>query len=82
MRFRRQRPIGPYIVDFYCPEHGLVIEVDGPPHSLADQRADDEERSAYLLGRGLRIVRFSNDEVLSQPESVLERIRRSVAPSP
>jgi very-short-patch-repair endonuclease len=82
LQFRRQRPIGPYIVDFYCPELGLVVEVDGPNHSLANEAAADEERTAFLIGRGLQVIRFTNEEVLTQNESVLERIGRTVSPSP
>ena len=82
VHFRGQRSIGPYIVDFYCPQHGLVIEVDGSQHSLAEQRANDEERTAHLTGLGLQVFRFQNDEVLSHPEDVLDRIRRAISPSP
>jgi very-short-patch-repair endonuclease len=82
VRFRRQRPIGPYIVDFYCPEYGLVVEVDGQQHTHPSQVASDEERTAYLVGRGLRVLRFSNDQVLGQPDSVLRGIAEAVSPSP
>ena len=81
-RFRRQRPIGPYIVDFYCPEHGLVIEVDGPQHFSSDQAAADEERTAYLVGRGLQVIRFRNEDVVNAPTAVLERIGRLVSTGP
>ena len=82
VRFRRQRPIGPYIVDFYCPEAGLVVEVDGAHHSLEDQKADDEVRTAYLTGCGLRLIRFQNEEVLRRGEQVLARIRSALTLTP
>jgi very-short-patch-repair endonuclease len=82
LRFTRQRPIGSYIIDFYCPERGLVIEIDGPQHSLPEKLADDEERTTYLEGRGLRVVRFRNEEVLTRTEQVLLKIRDVVSPSP
>jgi very-short-patch-repair endonuclease len=82
VRFRRQRPIGPYIVDFYCPERGLVIQIDGGQHSLPEHAVADDERTAYLEGERLRVLRFTNEEVMRGVESVLEAIRRAVSPSP
>jgi ATP-dependent helicase HrpA/adenine-specific DNA-methyltransferase len=82
VKFRRQRPIGPYIVDFYCPDFGLVIEVDGAEHTLTDNAEYDRERSAYLTGRGLVVLRFTNEEVLIAMESVLGEIRKATPPSP
>ena len=60
-KFRRQHPIGPLIVDFYCPDAGLVVEVDGPIHKeLAEW---DRERELWLSESGLRVLRVSNDQV-------------------
>jgi very-short-patch-repair endonuclease len=80
VKFRSQRPVGPYIVDFYCPEHGLVIEVDGTSHGRPAQAATDAERTAYLTGRGLQVIRFQNEEVMSEPDTVVERIRGALHP--
>ncbi len=71
--FRRQVPLGPYVVDFLCLKARLVIEVDGSQHQTAISR--DEERTAWLRSRGFRVLRFWNNEVLQQTESVLEKIR-------
>ncbi len=84
-KFRRQRPIGPYILDFVCLEKKLVVEVDGGQH--AGQVELDAKRSGYLGEKGYRVLRFWNNEVLKETESVLTVILssldgRSVAPSP
>ena len=71
-RFRRQRPFGPYIVDFYCAAHKLVIEIDGDSHASDDAHEYDAERTAYLQELGLRVVRFSNREVMENLEGVYE----------
>ncbi|MBM4285441.1 MAG: endonuclease domain-containing protein [Deltaproteobacteria bacterium] len=71
-KFRRQYPVGPYIVDFICLEKNLVIEVDGGQH--AENEAQDTERSAYLNKMGYRVVRFWNNEVLQETEAVLQAI--------
>ena len=75
-KFRRQRPIGPYIVDFVCLEKKLVIEVDGGQH--AGQVELDAKRSDYLKEKGYRILRFWNNEVLTETESVLTVILSSL----
>lgn len=71
-KFRRQRPVGPYIVDFVCLEKALVIEVDGGQHS--DRRSYDARRNAWLEKEGFRVLRFWDHEVLSQVESVKQMI--------
>ncbi|WP_420426256.1 endonuclease domain-containing protein [Algiphilus sp.] len=71
-KFRRQHAIGPYFVDFVCLDAGLIVEVDGSQH--IEQRASDARRSAYLESCGFRVLRFWNDEVLSQTDQVLEAI--------
>jgi very-short-patch-repair endonuclease len=74
-RFRRQQVIGGFVVDFYCAETDLVVEVDGPIH---DSRRDyDAERDMALAARGLRILRIRNDEVTGDIEAVLARIRNA-----
>lgn len=69
-KFKRQVPVGPYVVDSLCAQPGLVIEADGGQH--AD--GADTERDTWLTGRGLKILRFWNHEVLQQTAAVLERI--------
>ncbi len=63
-RVLRQRPIDHLIVDFYCPQLQLVVEVDGDSHSIGDGRERDLERTKVLEGYGLKVLRFTNDEVL------------------
>jgi very-short-patch-repair endonuclease len=70
LKFRRQVPMGPYVVDFVCFRHRLVVEADGPFHDPAR----DEARDAWLAGRGLRVLRFPNSVVQNDREVVLERI--------
>ena len=77
-QFRRQHPIGRFIVDFCCPACRLVIELDGPIHST--QVAEDEARQTYLAQRGYSVLRFRNDEILADLERLLERIRAAIPP--
>ncbi|HSX25195.1 MAG TPA: endonuclease domain-containing protein [Candidatus Andersenbacteria bacterium] len=74
LKFRRQYAIGRYIVDFYCPELRLIIEVDGDSHFTDEAKAYDEEREQYLKAHNLQIIRFTNDEVLQNIKSVIDRI--------
>ena len=74
VKFRRQHGIGHYIVDFYCPEWALVIELDGDSHFNPDARASDAERDAYLQKLGLRVLRFTNLDIMQNLEGVLARI--------
>ncbi|GAN00103.1 possible DNA methylase [alpha proteobacterium U9-1i] len=62
-KFRRQHVIGRYVVDFACPAIKLVIEVDGPSHDAAEQRAFDEQRTEYLQRSGWRVLRVTNTDV-------------------
>jgi very-short-patch-repair endonuclease len=71
-KFRRQHPIGPFIVDFCCTEARVIVEVDGGQHALSCN--DDAARSLYLAGQGYRVLRFWNNEVLVNTSGVLERI--------
>lgn len=72
--FRRQVPIGPYIVDFACASHHLVVELDGSQHALAENAEYDEARSDYLRGRGWTILRFWNDDILRDIDNVCQHI--------
>jgi len=78
-KFRRQYPVGPFIVDFICVEKNVVIEVDGGQH--AENEALDLKRSAYLNKMGYRVLRFWNNEVLQETEAVLEAIFATLANS-
>ena len=78
--FRRQHPVGGFIVDFFCAKAKLVIEVDGPIHEK--QRAYDAERTQLLESlKDYRVIRFTNDEVLNDIDSVLAKIREALPPS-
>lgn len=79
IQFHRQKPIGPYIVDFYAPAARLVIEVDGGQHFEPGQAGQDAARDAYLETLGLTVLRFDNRQVLTETETVMEVIRRRVA---
>ena len=76
LKFRRQHVIAPYIVDFYCHELGLVIELDGNQHGTDDAIEYDTERTNFLEALGLTVVRYWNDDVLSRTEVVLEDLWR------
>ena len=73
-RFRRQAPIDRFIVDFYCAEARLVIEVDGSIHDEPEQADYDADRQVYLESKGIRVLRFSNGDVIQQTDAVIERI--------
>jgi very-short-patch-repair endonuclease len=74
LKFRRQQPIGNYIIDFVCFEKGLVIELDGGQHVLEKEK--DMIRDQWLSAEGFRILRFWNTEVLTNTAGVLETIRK------
>jgi very-short-patch-repair endonuclease len=71
-KFRRQQPLGEYIVDFVCSERKLIVEVDGGQH--AEQAEYDESRSKWLQAQGYRVLRFWNHDVLTMPDAVLTKI--------
>jgi very-short-patch-repair endonuclease len=82
-KFRRQHPVGTFILDFYCHEHRLAVEVDGGQHLEAAAAEYDRRRTAYLQSLGIRVLRFNNLEVLAETESVMQVILDAVAtPSP
>ena len=74
LSFRRQHPIGVYVVDFFAPSIGLAIELDGSQHGMEPHVAFDARRTEFLEARGLRVMRFWNNEVTSNLERVLETI--------
>ncbi len=73
-KFRRQHPWGPFILDFFCPQARVVVELDGEYHADPEQSVLDDERTAELTALGIRIVRFRNAEVLADPDGVLVRL--------
>jgi very-short-patch-repair endonuclease len=81
-KFRRQHPIGSYIVDFFCDEALLAIELDGGGHADAEQKEYDAARTEYLAGQGIRVLRFWNNEVLENTDGVLELILRTLKGPP
>jgi very-short-patch-repair endonuclease len=72
LKFRRQVPIGPYIVDFVAFAERIIVEADGPMHDAAS----DQLRDNWLKGQRFHVLRFANDQVLPHPELVLDEIRR------
>jgi very-short-patch-repair endonuclease len=79
VQFYRQKPLGNSIVDFSAAQAHLVVEVDGGQHFEPTQRVSDAERTAMLSGLGLRVLRFTNAEVLGNIDAVVEEILRVVA---
>ncbi|MBI1294699.1 DUF559 domain-containing protein [bacterium] len=73
LKFRRQQPLGPFIADFYCAEHRLIVELDGAVHDQQQER--DAARTDYLHQHGYRVLRFRNEAVMVNLESVLAAIR-------
>ncbi|VVP75364.1 endonuclease domain-containing protein [Pseudomonas fluorescens] len=86
LKFRRQFPCPPYVLDFYCAELKLAIELDGGQHFETAGLIHDQRRTRYLNQKGIEVVRFSNLEVAQQMDDVLEQIIRIAAnrkmPSP
>ncbi|MDP2422895.1 MAG: DNA methyltransferase [Bacteroidales bacterium] len=77
-KFRRQHPIGQFIADFYCHEKKLVIEVDGGYHNKQEQKEYDEARTQVINEYGITVIRFTNDEVLNNIQTVLNKIRQAL----
>jgi len=76
LKFRRQHPVDRFILDYFCVEKQLVVEVDGGIHNALDQAAQDTERTAWLKTRGIRVLRFDNEKVLKRLDEVLKQIVR------
>nr|WP_284046806.1 endonuclease domain-containing protein [Gelidibacter japonicus] len=77
-KFRRQHPLHLFIVDFYCHELGLIIEVDGAYHEIKEQEEKDEKRTELLEFQGLTVIRFTNEEVATDIEIVLTKIKKAI----
>ncbi|HEY3267916.1 MAG TPA: endonuclease domain-containing protein [Armatimonadota bacterium] len=80
LRFRRQYPVGPFILDFCCPARRLVVEVDGSAHDGREEQ--DEDRTIRLASHGYRVLRFRNDAVLGRLPTVLRRIQEEASSAP
>ncbi len=79
-KFRRQQRIGPFFVDFVCQSARLILEIDGESHA---QSADaDQARTRFLEREGYRVVRFTNADVLTNPEGIYREVETALAPSP
>jgi very-short-patch-repair endonuclease len=79
VRIRKQHPIGPYVLDFYCPSAKLAIEVDGFAHDTGDRPRRDEIRTEWLESQGLKIMRIPAKDVLADPDSVADSLLRLCA---
>ena len=73
-KFRRQHQFGDYVTDFYCREACLAVECDGSAHGPNEQWHHDQQRDAYLMAQGLRVLRFPNERILNDPGGVLQEI--------
>lgn len=81
IRFRRQAPVGPYVVDFACHAARLIIEVDGGVHGRTDVAVRDLERDAWFAGQGYRVLRIPNRRVIEELDSVVAEIAKAVGVS-
>jgi very-short-patch-repair endonuclease len=85
-KFKRQVPVSPYIVDFLCIAAKVIVELDGPPHNTPDRRVRDADRDTWLRNQGFIVLRFSNDLVLGNCQTVLDAVLAAIearlAPSP
>ncbi len=77
-KFRRQHGVGKYILDFYCPELNLAIEVDGDSHFIGDGPERDAIRSQFIQGKGIRILRFTNVDISKNLEGVLITMGKAI----
>ena len=80
LRFRAQHPVGQFILDFYCPAHKLAVELDGNVH--AGNEEQDAARTAHLSAYGYRVLRFTNDQVMTELPDVLAQIKASAQEKP
>ena len=77
-RFRRQHPVPPYFLDFFCFTEQLAIELDGWQHYSDEARAYDAARTAYLTARGIHVIRFTNEDLFDQPDRVIDAIHQAL----
>ncbi|MGN6849873.1 MAG: endonuclease domain-containing protein [Sphingomicrobium sp.] len=79
LNFRRQHPIGNYVLDFYCPVAKLAIEVDGAAHDFGDRPERDNRRTEWLNGEGVEVLRIPAKEVLADPDDIADAVIRLCA---
>ncbi len=77
--FRKQHPVGPYILDFYCAAAKLTVEVDGASHETDERAAHNARRTVWLGGKGIRVIRIAAGAVRDELDGVLDFIRREAA---
>ncbi len=82
LHFRRQHPMGQFILDFYCARRQLAVELDGPIHDTVDQNHRDRERDRKLQEHGITVLRFSNEVVMKQLPHVLQAITAAATSLP
>jgi very-short-patch-repair endonuclease len=79
LNFRRQHPIGEYVLDFYCPATKLAIEVDGAAHDFGDRPERDERRTVWLKTQGIDVLRIPAKDVLADPDEIADAVIRLCA---
>lgn len=79
LKFFRQYSVGPYILDFYCPKRRLAVELDGNQHGEIDHRLYDQERTKYLAGHNVKVLRFWNDDINKNMAVVWEKVLLAVS---
>ena len=79
LKFRRQHQIGDYVVDFYCHENKLVVELDGAVHNTEERQKTDQKRDKYLKSMGLKVVRFENKEIIETPDVFLSKLQSAIS---
>jgi adenine-specific DNA-methyltransferase len=82
IKFRRQHPFGPYVLDFFCVKAQLDVELDGSVHMQPEQREYDDERTSYLNTHGLRVLRLRNEDITDRLDEVMTRIMEAASPTP
>lgn len=81
-KFRRQQGIGPYVVDFYCPEAGLVLEIDGDSHYQSGAAKRDKVRQKFIEKMGIKVVRFTDNDVRDSLDEVLATVLQKLRTTP
>ena len=79
VRFLRQYSVDKYVVDFYCPQHKVAIELDGSVHEVPEQKEYDENRQTYLESFGIRFIRITNDELMGNPNKAFAKIEKELS---
>ena len=82
LKFKRQQPIGNYIVDFICRDEKIIIEIDGGQHNTTENIELDNNRTAYLNSLGYRVIRFWNNEIYENIDGVITRLKEEINPHP